>query len=351
MATTIFTGQHPLDLADYRLEAFPLVRLECPGQDNPHSHVQAVTGAVQAVLPSLSADLAIVQGDTSSALGGALAARLAGVPVAHVEAGLRSHDRRRPWPEEEFRIAIDAEAELLFAPTELSAINLRRERARGQIHVTGNTGMDSLVTLRSPTRPSRDVLPRLLVTCHRRENWGDGVEGVAVALRQIAAEDLASIDLVLHPNRQLAAQIRMMLQGEQAISFRRPCTHAEMIDAMLASDLILSDSGGMQEEAAALGVPLLVLRDRTERPEAIACGSIELVGTRPETVVRAVRRWLGSPPATASAMPFGDGRAGERIAEIVEGWLATRSGRWSRRSSEQVSAAYAIQSGGTRSTV
>jgi len=351
MATTIFTGQHPLDLADYRLEAFPLVRLECPGQDNPHSHVQAVTGAVQAVLPSLSADLAIVQGDTSSALGGALAARLAGVPVAHVEAGLRSHDRRRPWPEEEFRIAIDAEAELLFAPTELSAINLRRERARGQIHVTGNTGMDSLVTLRSPTRPSRDVLPRLLVTCHRRENWGDGVEGVAVALRQIAAEDLASIDLVLHPNRQLAAQIRMMLQGEPAISFRRPCTHAEMIDAMLASDLILSDSGGMQEEAAALGVPLLVLRDRTERPEAIACGSIELVGTRPETVVRAVRRWLGSPPATASAMPFGDGRAGERIAEIVEGWLATRSGRWSRRSSEQVSAAYAIQSGGTRSTV
>ena len=232
-----------------------------------------------------------------------------------------------------------------------SAANLRRERAHGQIHVTGNTGMDSLVTMRSPTRRSRDVLPRLLVTCHRRENWGDGVEGVAVALRQIAAEDLASIDLVLHPNRQLAAQIRMMLQGEQAISFRRPCTHAEMIDAMLASDLILSDSGGMQEEAAALGVPLLVLRDRTERPEAIACGSIELVGTRPETVVRAVRRWLGSPPATASAMPFGDGRAGERIAEIVEGWLATRSGRWSRRSSEQVSAAYAIQSGGTRSTV
>ena len=324
MPTIIFTGQHPLDPADYQLEAFPSVRLECPGQDNPHSHVQAVTRAVQAVLPSLSADLAIVQGDTSSALGGALAARLAGVALAHVEAGLRSHDRRRPWPEEEFRIAIDAEAELLFAPTALSAANLRRERTSGQIHVTGNTGMDSLESLRSRSRRQRDAMPRLLVTCHRRENWGDGVEGVAVALRQIAAEGLASIDLVLHPNPQLAAQIRMMLQGEPAISFRRPCTHAEMIDAMLASDLILSDSGGMQEEAAALGVALLVLRDRTERPEAIACGTIELVGTRPATVVRAVRRWLRSPPATASATPFGDGHAGERIAAIIEAWLCDR---------------------------
>ena len=269
----------------------------------------------------------MVQGDTSSALGGALAARMSGTPLAHVEAGLRSHDRSRPWPEEEFRVAIDSHADLLFAPTELSAANLRRERVRGQVHVTGNSGIDAVLGVRrNVTTPVRDGgLPRLLVTCHRRENWGEGLNAVAGALRTLACEGIARVEVILHPNPALAARVRQMLAGVFAISFRPPCGHRESVEAMLGADLVLSDSGGIQEEAAALGVPLLVLRDKTERPEAIACGNIELVGTNAGRIVDAVRRRLNGGCPASAALPFGDGRAGERIAAIIEQWLTERS--------------------------
>jgi UDP-N-acetylglucosamine 2-epimerase (non-hydrolysing) len=321
----VFTGQHPqLNPADYGLDRFPAARLECPGQDDPHRHVGEVTKAAFPILHEKSPALVVVQGDTSSALAGALAARLADVPVGHVEAGLRSHDRRRPWPEEEFRVAIDAEADLLFAPTELSAANLRREKVRGQIHVTGNSGIDSVLAASSGLEAAREKPKRLLVTCHRRENWGEGLAGVASALMQIAAEKLAQVEVVLHPNPALAASIRAMLAYQAGIVFRPPCSHGEAIAAMLSSDLVLSDSGGIQEEAAALGVPLLVLRDRTERPEAIACGNLELVGTDAARIVSAVKRRLGSTSSVSPAFPYGDGRAGERIAAIVEEWLKDR---------------------------
>jgi UDP-N-acetylglucosamine 2-epimerase (non-hydrolysing) len=280
---------------------------------------------VRAVLGRSPAKLVVVQGDTSSALGGALAARLAAIPVAHVEAGLRSHDRRRPWPEEEFRVAIDRDSDLLFAPTELSAANLRREHVRGAIHVTGNSGIDAVVHSHGGTRSVQTSgLPRLLVTCHRRENWGTGIAGIGKALRRIAGERIARVEVILHPNPIVSGQIRTLLLGQPGIDFRPACSHAESIAAMLQSDLLLSDSGGIQEEAAALGVPLLVLRERTERPEAIACDTMELVGTDPERIVPAVRRWLARNRQRRAALPFGDGRAGERIAAIVEGWLFDR---------------------------
>lgn len=323
----ILTGQHPqLDPADFGLEVFSPLRLNCAGQENPHAHVGAVT---RAVLPLLgSAALLIVQGDTSTALGGALAAQVAGVPVGHVEAGLRSHDRRRPWPEEEFRIAIDSEAELLFAPTELSAANLRRERVRGRIHVTGNTGIDAALRMRSaqalPRRRKAGPL-RLLVTCHRRESWGEGLVGIAGALRTLAQERIAAIHLILHPNPAVAAQMQLLLAGECGIRLRGPCSHSDLIQAMLDSDLVLSDSGGLQEEAAALRVPLLILRDATERPEAIACGAIALAGTAPESIVAAVRQKQRHPVARPHReIPYGDGRAAERIAAIISGWMAER---------------------------
>jgi UDP-N-acetylglucosamine 2-epimerase (non-hydrolysing) len=140
--TLILTGQHALDAADYNLGCFGLTHLHCPGDENPHLHVRSVMAAV---LPELRTrpDLLVVQGDTSSALGGALAGFLAEVPVAHVEAGLRSHDPAMPWPEEEYRTAIDANADLLFAPTPLAAANLRDEEVGGTIFVTGNTGIDA----------------------------------------------------------------------------------------------------------------------------------------------------------------------------------------------------------------
>jgi UDP-N-acetylglucosamine 2-epimerase (non-hydrolysing) len=322
----IFTGQHPqLQPTDYGLAQYPAIRLDCPGQEDPHAHVAAASRAVAGALGRCGAELAVVQGDTSSALGGALGARLAGVAVAHVEAGLRSHDLESPWPEEEFRIAIDRDCELLFAPTELSAANLRRERVRGAIHVTGNTGIDAVLGMDGSIRACRGDGPtRLLVTCHRRENWGDGIAEIASALRHIADEGLADVELILHPNPFVAGQMRTMLHGQACVTFRQPCSHLESVAAMSSCDLILSDSGGIQEEAAALGVPLLVLRETTERPEAIASGNVELVGTDPERIITAVRRRLARKSKTSASLPFGDGRAGERIAAIIEEWLGER---------------------------
>jgi UDP-N-acetylglucosamine 2-epimerase (non-hydrolysing) len=144
----ILSGQHPgLDAAEYGLDGYRAVHLSCPGQIDPHAHVGMVSEAVLQTLMEVCPDLVVVQGDTSTALGAALASKMATIPLAHVEAGLRSHDLSRPWPEEEFRLAIDRDADLLFAPTELSAVNLRRERVRGQVHVTGNSGIDAVLAV------------------------------------------------------------------------------------------------------------------------------------------------------------------------------------------------------------
>lgn len=272
----------------------------------------------------------LVQGDTSSALGGALAGRTAGVPVGHVEAGLRSHDSRHPWPEEEFRIAIDRIAALLFAPTELSAANLRRERVGGAIHVTGNTAVDAALARRAKLgRLFERPRPRLLVTCHRRESWGDGLVAIAAAVRELARDGTADIRFVLHPNPAVASSMRSLLQDAPRIVLQPPCSHDEMLRAMLEADLILSDSGGMQEEAPILGVPLLVLRERTERPEAIASGNIALVGTRTDRILASVRRLLSDPAQlgrmSRRALPFGDGRAADRIAEAIADWISLPS--------------------------
>jgi UDP-N-acetylglucosamine 2-epimerase (non-hydrolysing) len=326
----VLTGQHPaLDPADYGFAALDCVRLACAAESDPHRFVGSVVRNACAALQGC--DLVIVQGDTSSALGGALAAAQSGIPLAHVEAGLRTHDPTSPWPEEEFRIAIDREAELLFAPTELSAANLRRERVRGLIHVTGNTSIDAVRAIAARLGPP-ELRPggkhRLLVTCHRRESWGEGLAGIAAALRQISAAGTSEIRLILHPNPRVAAQMRDLLGGVAAIELVPPCTHAEMLRMMRDADLILSDSGGMQEEAPALGVPLLVLRDHSERPEAIASGNIALVGRDPDRIVATALRLLSDEEALESmrapSLPYGDGRASERIAEIAAKWLESR---------------------------
>jgi UDP-N-acetylglucosamine 2-epimerase (non-hydrolysing) len=322
----LLTGQHPLDPADYGLSEHPIVALGCPGGGDPEHHVRAVVTALTGLLDHQPPAMVVVQGDTSSALGGALAAAVAGIPVAHVEAGLRSHDRMRPWPEEDFRIAIDEQAQLLFAPTALGAANLRRERVAGEIHVTGNTAMDALTPPLHARQPSDT--PRILVTCHRRESWGDGLQSVASALCRIAAEKLADIDVLLHPNPLAAQPMIQSLGSRRGIRLRPPCSHADMLALMAGCDLLLSDSGGIQEEAPALGIPLLVLRDRTERPEAIASGNAILVGTDADFIVAAVRRLLADPRALAamagSTLPFGTQGASDRIAEIIARWIAER---------------------------
>lgn len=332
----VFTGQHVgLDPRDFDLDRYPQLMLGCAGRENPHAHVRAVTAAL---LPSLAdaPDLLVVQGDTSSALGGALAGFTAGVPVAHVEAGLRTHDPQLPWPEEEYRTAIDADAALLFAPTELAAANLHAERVGGEIHVTGNSGVDAALETARRLPPSglRDCgAPRVLVTCHRRESWGLSMESIAGALMELA-NDGFRVEVVLHPNAFVAERMKRLLGGQPGVVLLSPCNHQELLARMRDSDLLLSDSGGIQEEAPVLGIPLLVLRDKTERPEGIAAGSAKLVGTDAARILQTARSLLRDPIALAAmsqpTFPYGDGRAGERIAAIIMDWLERQTvARWS----------------------
>ena len=278
-------------------------------------------------------DLVIVQGDTSSALAGALAAVAARVPLAHVEAGLRSHDVRHPWPEEEYRRRIDAEADLLFAPTEVAAQNLRREHVPGIIHVTGNTGIDALMQIEAelPPRQLRETGTfRLLVTCHRRENWGIPLAALARALRTLAADPRFRIEIVLHPNPEVARTLEDSLGDIRNVFLSLPCSHRELVEKARDSDLVLSDSGGLQEEAPALGTPLLILRDKTERPEGIATGNSRLIGLEEHRIVTAVRELAHDPAALANmsrrSFPYGDGTAARMIADVVHNWLSQRTG-------------------------
>ena len=321
----LVTGQHPgLELADHGLGGFDATLLHCAGQPDPMLHAELVRGALKRLLPMAPPKLLIVQGDTSSALGGALAARDVCVRLAHVEAGLRSHDPAQPWPEEENRVSIDRLADLLFAPTAENAANLRREKIGGEIFVTGNTGIDALAAIAGPlpAKPSRRWLPRrglrLLVTCHRRENWDKGLHELANALVALADEGISS-EVVFPPNPTVTAEMIRLMGGNRLIRLVPPMSHGAMIEAMRRSDLILSDSGGMQEEAPALGIPLLVLRDKTERPEALTGGTTQLVGTDAQRIVAAVARLHRDPgkleAMSRPCMPFGDGRSAPRIAE------------------------------------
>jgi UDP-N-acetylglucosamine 2-epimerase (non-hydrolysing) len=279
-------------------------------------------------------ELIVVQGDTSSALGGALAARDMGIRLAHVEAGLRSHDPAQPWPEEENRVTIDRLSDLLLAPTEQNAANLRREKLGGEIAVTGNSGIDALAAIVGPLplRRKRRWLPRrrmrLLVTCHRRENWEQGLDQLALALTTLADEGIAS-DIVLPPNPTITERLIELLGGQRLIRLVPPMSHPAMTEAMRRADLVLSDSGGMQEEAPTLGLPLLVLREKTERPEALATGSAVLVGTDVErivaTVTRLRRHRLELDAMSRPCLPFGDGRSAPRIAAHCLAFLEAES--------------------------
>lgn len=274
------------------------------------------------------ADLVLVQGDTASAFAGALAARDCGIPIGHVEAGLRSGDIHHPWPEEGNRIAIDALSDLLFAPTERAAANLRADRrATGEIHVTGNTGIDALLDVRDRIGAvARSAT--ILVTCHRKENQGAAFAPIAGTLKRIVRELPVEIVFPLHLNRHVRGEAEASLSGEPRIRLLEPADHETMVRLMLGACLILTDSGGLQEEGPALGRPVLVMRGTTERPEALEAGNVALVGSDPEAIFAAVRGLLADPDKLARmsrpAFPFGDGHAAPRIVAACEAWLARR---------------------------
>lgn len=337
----ISTGQHRAML-DAALGAFGLrpdrdLALMRPGQTPAE-----VTAAVLAALaPSLAAhrpDWLIVQGDTSTAFAAALAGFHAGVPVAHVEAGLRTHDPRAPFPEEMNRRLIAPLAARHFAPTEGAAENLRREGVDpAAIRVTGNTGIDALhLTLARVEHDAAlaarfcflDPTKRLILfTGHRRESLDGGLARVAAGLARLAARGDVEVVVALHLNPRAAGPIVAALGRSRSVHLLPPQEHAAFVWLMRRAHLVVTDSGGVQEEAPSLGRPVLVARDRSDRPEAVAAGTARLVGTDPERLVAEATRLLDDPAAwramARAGSPYGDGRAAERIAADLLGEAVT----------------------------
>ena len=281
---------------------------------------------------ALDPDMVLVQGDTSSTIAGALAAFCRQIPIGHVEAGLRTFDLAAPFPEEGWRTLVGRLTALHFAPTGRAAANLRREGVpQSRVHVTGNTVIDALRSLPEGEGPFTAAPGRRLVgvTLHRRENWAAGVDQVVAALLQLR-DRFDDLDLVFvaHGNPALASRIRSQLQGERSVTVCDPLDYPEFVGLMRAATLMLSDSGGVQEEAPAFGVPVLVLRDTTERMEAVEAGTARLVGCDTAAIVDEASRLLSDAAAyeamAKAANPFGDGHASETIVELIARWGAER---------------------------
>jgi UDP-N-acetylglucosamine 2-epimerase (non-hydrolysing) len=304
---------------------------------------RVLTGVTKA-LERHAPDLVLVHGDTTTALAAALAAFHLRIPVGHVEAGQRSYDLDRPWPEELNRVAVDAMAELLFAPTERAAANLLGEyRARGRILVTGNSGIDALLAMEArlvrdaalaarvaAALPAFDPAKRLvLVTAHRRESQGAGLARICDAVAALAARGDVEIAWPLHNNPAVREPVLRALGWRPSVHLLEPLDPAAMVFLLRRAALVLTDSGGLQEEAPALGKPLLVLREVTERPEAVEAGAARLVGTDAAAIVAQAERLLDDPLAYAAmarpVFPFGDGSASCRIADAIEDWARTRN--------------------------
>lgn len=329
----LLTGQHRGLFGMFESAAVTDLACDPRGRTPPRLR-ETMHRSISRHLSTAGADLVLVQGDTASAFAGALAARACGIPVGHVEAGLRSFDMKQPWPEEGNRTAIDAISDLLFAPTEDAAANLKAEwRVKGKVFVTGNTGIDALLQARGP-QPSR-VHERsdkvLLVTCHRKENQGEPLRAICGALRRVARELPLSIVLPLHPNRHVRGELEGLLAGEARIQLVEPLEHEKMVRLMDECWAILTDSGGLQEEGPALGKPVLVMRNVTERGEGVATDNIELVGTATEGIFAAVERLLAEPERyermSRPSFPFGDGRASGRIVAAMDEWFAAAERR------------------------
>ncbi len=280
-------------------------------------------------------DLVIVQGDTATAMTGALAAYYRKVPVAHVEAGLRSGDIYHPWPEEVNRRIVAPIAKLHFAPTDTAADALRRETiAEDTIYVTGNTVVDALqwTADRVAAAPSLaagldPIAARfagrriILVTTHRRENFGDGMAAIARAIGRIAARDDVAVLFPVHPNPNVVSVMDEILGTRPNVARIEPLDYPHFVRALGMADIVLTDSGGVQEEAPALGKPVLVMRETTERPEGVAAGTARLIGTDEDRIVSEIFTLLDD-TSRYSAMarahnPFGDGHAAAKIAKVV----------------------------------
>jgi UDP-N-acetylglucosamine 2-epimerase (non-hydrolysing) len=305
-----------------------------PGQSLDALTAALLTGLGR-VMDEVRPDRVMVQGDTATAMAGALAAYYRKLPVDHVEAGLRSGNIHHPWPEEVNRKVIGAMASLHFAPTEVSAAALHRENVDpARVHVTGNTVIDALhwVSGRIAAEPTlaaglaelaaRFAGKRIIgVTTHRRENFGDGMESIAGAIRRIAARSDVAVIFPVHLNPNVRAVMNTALAGLDNVALVEPLDYPHFVRLLGLAEIMLTDSGGVQEEAPALGKPVLVMRETTERPEGVTAGTARLVGTDEDRIVTEIFTLLDDKAAYEAMArahnPFGDGHAAARIVELI----------------------------------
>jgi len=307
----------------------------------PNQTLDGLTAAllteIGKVMDAEKPDWVVVQGDTATAMAGALAAYYRKIAVAHVEAGLRSHNIYHPWPEEVNRKIIGTIAALHFAPTETAAAALRAENVNpAAIHVTGNTVIDALhwVTDKIAAEPAladglvdleaRFAGKRLIgVTSHRRENFGGGLEAIAQAIRTLAMRPDVALIFPVHPNPNVRAVMDAALTGLPNVALIEPLDYPHFARLLAISEIMLTDSGGVQEEAPALGKPVLVMRETTERPEGVEAGTAKLVGTDAARIVAEATVLLDDASAYAAMArahnPFGDGHSAARIADLLAG--------------------------------
>ena len=325
------TGQHR-EMLQQVLDAFGVVpdvdlALMRPDQTLGGLTSRAIA-AIDEYLAQEKPDIVMVQGDTTTVLAGALAAFYHHIPVAHVEAGLRTGNMESPWPEEANRVLTTRLAKWHFCPTENNKNNLLKEGvAADDIYVTGNTVIDALLLAKEKAKANGEGEQRndrrsVLITGHRRENFGEGFEHICNAIRKLATE-FPEVDFIypVHLNPNVHEPVNRILSGLSNVKLIEPQSYLPFVKLMSESYLILTDSGGVQEEAPSLGKPVLVMRDTTERPEAVTAGTVKIVGTQADDIYRETRTLLTDRAAyeamAAAVNPYGDGKAVERIVKIL----------------------------------
>lgn len=329
------TGQHR-QMLDQVLAAFDVkpdwdLDVMAPGQTLYQSTSRILAG-LEPVLSEERPDMVLVQGDTTSTLCGAMAAFYSRVPVGHVEAGLRTGDLTAPFPEEMNRVVTSRLASLHFAPTESSARNLINESVpRDRISVTGNPGIDAVLYVRGRLErgelaggswPKFDAARRIIaVTAHRRESFGEGFERICRALLRLSRRSDVQIVFPVHPNPNVQDPVNRYLKDIPNILLTEPLDYIQFVDLMRRAHFLITDSGGVQEEGPSLGKPVLVMRDKTERPEAVEAGTAIIVGTQDDRIFCAAVRLLEDQVAydrmARTHNPYGDGNASGRIAGFI----------------------------------
>lgn len=331
----VLTGQHR-EMVDQVMQLFDLtpnhdLAIMQPKQTLTDITCWALRG-LETLFQQIQPKMVLVQGDTTTAFAAALAAFYQKIPIGHVEAGLRTQELFNPYPEEANRRLISQVTQLHFAPTSLSVEHLQRSGVLGEVHQTGNTVIDALLAVanRQPTCeiPGLDwsQYRTILATVHRRENWGKPLEDIAQGFLKVLNQfDDTALLLPLHRNPTVREPLTAILGNHPRVFLTEPLDYTELVGAMQRCYLLLTDSGGIQEEAPSLGKPVLVLRETTERPEAVTAGTAKLVGTNPDQIFSAASQLLSDAQAyqaMANAVsPFGDGYAADRIVQIVEKYL------------------------------